>query len=144
MQSNFEHLFSTLNQVDWKLTKEQAAIEEAAGGAKSHLTTSQGTAAASEQSPQPNASEPAVVTSEFSPQEEAGEWPTPSSAQTGTPPDDPVATSAPARAATASLSPASWPSPKEAQLSASRRELVRNRSNEEAPDAKQSRGSSDS
>jgi hypothetical protein len=47
MQRNFPHLFSTLNTVDWKLTKEQAALVEAAGGAISHFTETQGAAAAS-------------------------------------------------------------------------------------------------
>jgi sensor histidine kinase YesM len=42
MQRNFAHLFSTLNTVDWKLTKEQAALVEAAGGATSNFNVSQG------------------------------------------------------------------------------------------------------
>ncbi len=142
MQRSFAHLFSTLNTVDWKLTKEQAALVEAAGGAISHLTAPQGSGPASEQPPQPPAPEPAAVNSEFSPSPASPDWHTPSSAMTGTAPVDPVAASAPRLAVTAS--PASWPSPKEAQLTASRRELVRNRSNEEAPDAKQSRGNTDS
>ena len=140
MQRNFAHLFSTLNTVDWKLTKDQAALVEAAGGAISHFNETQEAATASVQPPR--ASEPATVNSEFSPSPASPDWHTPSSAMVGTPPGDPVVASAPSLAATAS--PASWPSPKEAQLVASKKELVRNRSNEEAPDAKQSRGNTDS
>jgi hypothetical protein len=116
--------------------------EAAAAWSRRRFNEALGTAAASVQPPQPPAPEPLAVISEFSSSPASLDWHTPSYAMIGTPPVDPVAAGAPSLAATAS--PASWPSPKEAQLVASRRELVRNRSNEEAPDAKQSRGNTDS
>jgi hypothetical protein len=154
MQKNFEHLFVTLNKVDWKLTKEQATLVEQAGGPISSFTGEQ--SSASQQITQLVVSEPRAVgvgessspdqTDHFLAQHEAeAEMASPTSAAAATPTGGPAAAGVPSSAAVAPLSPASWPNPKEAEkLSAGKRELVRNRSNEEVPQPKLSRGSSDS